>query len=330
MIWGKTQKVWKDYMASKNDPKLRGKVFYLGCLSSEERSWQSALHFQQNTEQMLFFNIEDPDTRYLTETQERYEIFKKEYTSLLPSREIQVKNTNLMISSGELKEIIEPYFAEIVVLDITSLPKRYFFPLIRFFLRDDRIKDLMVIYTSPGSYEITKNLADNYQDWELLPTFMDNGIFERDSHRPFYITGAGYMPMTFGNVIKAHRCRILFPFPAGLDSHFKSWDFVYTIFDGKNDDNKQHVNRHDVVPISVNDVSSAYDCIKRFVKEEEPNLPIFAPYGPKTFSLAMCLYAIKYDSPVYYTQPYAYYPEYSKGCGSSHMYALKMNGIFQF
>ncbi len=59
----------------------------------------------------------------------------------------------------------------------------------------------------------------------------------------------------------------------------------------------------------------------------------FAPFGPKTFSVAMCLYAIQKDSAVYYPQPTVYHPDYSIGIKNNepseavNAYWIKQGGI---
>lgn len=50
-----------------------------------------------------------------------------------------------------------------------------------------------------------------------------------------------------------------------------------------------------------------------------------APFGPKLMSVAICIFSVLTDSPVFYTQPTAYHPDYSLGvskiAGKREIYA---------
>ena len=54
---------------------------------------------------------------------------------------------------------------------------------------------------------------------------------------------------------------------------------------------------------------------------------ILVPFGPKTHTLGMALFAIKHSSGIYYSQPQAYNPEYTKGIGDSWGYIAKWEGV---
>ncbi len=58
-----------------------------------------------------------------------------------------------------------------------------------------------------------------------------------------------------------------------------------------------------------------WDTFERIVSltQKAAKPAIFAPFGPKTASVAMCLYATVMDAEVFYTQPEVYHPEYSSG-----------------
>jgi hypothetical protein len=74
-------------------------------------------------------------------------------------------------------------------------------------------------------------------------------------------------------------------------------------------------------------VPNVYDKISSLGKDKKV---IFAPYGPKTISLGMCLYASLNGSAVYYTQPTSYNPNYSDGCGKSYAYLIKLDGALLY
>lgn len=80
-----------------------------------------------------------------------------------------------------------------------------------------------------------------------------------------------------------------------------------------------------IVRLNTSDVSDVFNHILSITDNgREP--AIFAPYGPKPLSIAMALFSSLTNSPVYYTQPKKYNPEYSKGKGTVNAYVLKQNG----
>lgn len=78
-------------------------------------------------------------------------------------------------------------------------------------------------------------------------------------------------------------------------------------------------------------LSEAFDRILSLSNNQHRKLD-FAPFGPKTHSAAMCLYAIATDSRCAYSQPMIYNPDYSTGIRQSagkiaaYCYLVKSNG----
>ncbi len=70
-------------------------------------------------------------------------------------------------------------------------------------------------------------------------------------------------------------------------------------------------NDRQIVRVDAHDVSGCFDHISA-VAGENFERSVFTPFGPKSHSLAMCLFASKFDCDVYYSQPTHYYPDYSK------------------
>ena len=73
------------------------------------------------------------------------------------------------------------------------------------------------------------------------------------------------------------------------------------------------------------DTSEAFDRICDITNHGRHD-SILAPYGPKPISLAIALFAIQNGSPVYYTQPNYYSPEYSSGIKETYGYWIKKDG----
>ena len=122
---------------------------------------------------------------------------------------------------------------------------------------------------------------------------------------------------------------LLFPFPTPPDRIRKNWQFAKDLFPNPPSELRfQHVDG-----LNVPDV---FDVLSDIGSSGERQVTL-APYGPKPISLAMALYASRYDTgtnatAVYYTQPTAYNPDYSSGLKriggklGIHCYAIKRLG----
>ena len=79
-----------------------------------------------------------------------------------------------------------------------------------------------------------------------------------------------------------------------------------------------------IIRLDSNNMPDAFDFIHKETNGGNKNA-IFAPYGPKPMSLAMCIYATLAGSPVYYTQPMYYNPKYSTGDNDCFAYCITLN-----
>lgn len=321
MIWGELTTVWKHFLDS--DYAKQGDISYIGCLSTEERSLVVAKKIAPEAKKIKLFYIKDADSRYEMAVNKRIEKFSSVYKEIISCEKTSICEVPLFSSTDIIYNHTQAAKSSTVVLDISALPKRFFFLILKFLLEDraSTVRNIFVIYASPQQYYQELNLIGDYLDWNPLPLFDSDNPRETEHKQKFYITGAGYMPMSFRDKTKECRCCILFPFPADLDSHVRSWNFVYKILE-----DPRNTNEKDITPISVHDVPSALKRIRYYVSQYRQLTPILAPYGPKTFSLAMCLYALQHEIPIYYTQPTAYHPDYSQGYKNAYMYVIKLDG----
>jgi hypothetical protein len=207
-----------------------------------------------------------------------------------------------------------------IVIDISTFPKRFFFPLVKRLLNAG-LKNLIVTYTSPLQY-CKDELSGNPYPWDHLPLFMPVDYPERQID--VAIVSIGFMPFGLPGLLLSRYnstpVKFLFPFPPGPPSYQRTWDFVRKIeqsFNFKPTDK--------IIRLDANNMPEAFE----YIISETHNVTkraIFAPYGPKPMSLAMCIYATINDSSVYYTQPTHYHPHYSIGVGKTFAYALILGG----
>jgi hypothetical protein len=119
--------------------------------------------------------------------------------------------------------------------------------------------------------------------------------------------------------------KLLFPFPNAPESFQLTRQFLQSV-----EHNLRGANTY-VKHVNGMDVSDSFDHICS-LSENGARQVLLAPYGPKPTSLAMCIFATLKDSPVFYTQPRVYNPNYTHGVkvvnGQSHIYAycLRLEG----
>lgn len=218
-----------------------------------------------------------------------------------------------------------------IIIDLSTLPKRFFFPIIRRVLQETSGNTIVVTYTRPEKYDKEKPLAIDPEPWKVLPGFQRD--VEESTDKEVFIVGLGYEPLGLPQFLKEgriprDRVRLLFPFPANPTGYLRNWEFV------RNLDSEVGPYTHEPIRVNGYDVSAIFDIIRR-ESDNGNEATIFAPYGPKPMSLAMCLYASYYPerTSVFYTQPKSYNPNYSTGIRKidEHddilTYCIRINGM---
>jgi hypothetical protein len=212
------------------------------------------------------------------------------------------------------------------IIDISCLPKRFFFPCLHRLLNNPKIANLVATYTVPERYHDGR-LAEDHQPFAHLPLFGPREFPERPVG--VVIVGVGFVRLGLHELLQLYRERVdvraLLSFPPGQPGFARNWDFIRELEVG--------------VPgglgsptrIEGYDVPDIFDHIVEFTGRNSQQA-VFAPFGPKSMSLAMCLYARLANSSVYYTQPTVYHPEYSTGVKTinggpvSYAYCLRIDG----
>lgn len=210
-----------------------------------------------------------------------------------------------------------------VILDISCLPKRYFFPILKILVKSPKVHNLLLTYTKPEEYSNGK-LAKDPAEWKHLPGFMNTTIPE--PHAELAIVGVGFVPLGLSSLLtgkyKDAEVKLLFPYPPGPPNYQRNWGFVSEI-------NRKHPSRTDVSTMNrvhTLNLSDAFDQICALTNDGV-KYAILAPYGPKPISAAMALYSIAYEVPVVYTQPTSYAPDYSSGIKETYAYWIKKEGL---
>ena len=318
-----------------------GKFDLIGASASEERSnaVPELLYDRDKLRNASLLAINDQPSTYLVPSQKlrraNFDALRLRIPNLQEPFEL-----DLFSSLDELDDAFDqlsPKIGENVVLDISALPKRVFFYLIRRLDELVSIRNLIVTYSVPKSYETP--LHKNPAGWDSLPSF---GVSKSHEEKPMLVVAVGYHHLKLLELIQdrePQRVRLLMPFPSMPNGFKLNWDFVRNIreqFGESHGDQApfkpQHIRR--VNPYSA---SLAFDHLVGQTANHSGEI-ILAPFGPKPISLAMALFALAAEHngrsvSVGYTQPTSYNPNYSRGIKIDaegkpvvHSFVLKLAG----
>lgn len=295
----------------------------IGCLSFEDRCLGALLdlHQQDKLANVLYFKIVDPPSKDSKEIAAKLEDNTTKFHAIGRSKN-ELQQFGLLEPVGKVIEAINSIVTKSsgnIILDISTFPKRFFFPILKILLQQN-LNNLLIAYTNPQTY-CKDDLSGNPDTWSNLPLF--GNVTYPEPALDLAIVGVGFMPFGLPRLLEGKYSTIpvkfLFPFPPGPPNYQRTWEFMRKIelsFNLKETDK--------IIKLDSNNLSDAYDYISYECANGKKDV-VFAPYGPKPISLAMCLYATKYNSPVFYTQPHHYNPNYSSGIKSTFSYCIRLN-----
>lgn len=311
-------------------------AFLFGCLSPEDRSIAVG---------------EELDSLGISNTAEYVEILDSRDLALDPGHKkrnklaSQVAGSKMALSTMDLlcddDDILDLAESIVVkaaesagplVIDISSMPKRYFFPAIAHFMRSASVEDLVVTYAEAQQYSANQ-LAGNPQAGLPFAGFGQSTY--PDVRCEQIVVSAGFGNPGFADLFEQQfeagvRVLVLLPFPSDAPRYNRHWQFIRDLYGSSA---REHL---ELIPTPSQDVGLSVAKIRQLTGEgARPS--VFLPYGPKPTSLAMCLSAITLsNSPappsVLYAQPTSYAPDYSTGVATKggephiHCYAIKIGG----
>ena len=300
----------------------------IGCLSFEDRCLGTLidLHDHNKLEKVHYFEIIDPPSKDSKEIARKLNDNKIKFNHIGRLKN-EVQQFGLLEPVGKVIEAVNTVVSKTsgnIILDISTFPKRFFFPILKILLQT-KLTNLLISYTNPKSY-CKDDLSGNPDPWSNLPLF-GNAPYPEPT-LDLAIIGVGFMPFSLPKLLEGKYSTIpvkfLFPFPPGPPNYQRTWEFMRKIelsFNLKETDK--------IIKLDSNNLSDAYDYITYECEDGKKDV-IFAPYGPKPISLAMCLYAVKHNSPVFYTQPHYYNPHYSTGIKNTYCYCIQLNSKMLF
>jgi hypothetical protein len=297
--------------------KLPGRLWgMLGSLSTEDRCVATFAELHPGARAgSRFLRILDPDMPVTEPFAERHDEMR---AKLLEAGcpEDGIIDVPLLASIDSMRSELEAFLTqggEHLILDISTMPKHWFFPLAKFLTRHPNVTTLLVTYASAASYG--RALSSNPNPLRALPSFgSDDARLEHETA----IVGIGFEPLGLDELYAQHtiqKVRYIFPFPPGPPGFHRNWAFVRTL---ERSIRNREADQDDRWHIDMYDCPAVFDALLR-VTRDGTGTSVLAPYGPKTTSLAMCLFANAVDSaglpqaPVYYAQPKRYAIDYSSG-----------------
>jgi len=310
----------------------------LGCIATESRSCTSVANYKDFSSSFVLLKITDPQPLESEAVANAYDDSESQLDSI-PEDQKNVIESELMATLDDLEDYVELCVEKSpnVIIDITSFPKRWFFPFIQMLINDVRILNLVAVYTQGETYAAT--IAENPEPLRPLPGFITAD--ERSSHDHAFV-GVGFHDLGMLKLLgddSVKKLNLMFPFPPGPPGNKKNWKFVEQINrkiggDISSEEFSEPLSLHFLPAL---DASEAFTAMSNITRKGQLT-SIMAPYGPKPISLAMCMFAIAVDNagledvPVYYSQPQRYAVEYTKNALKSDdgleswAYALKLNG----
>jgi hypothetical protein len=306
----------------------------LGSVAAEPRAVEVAKELVSlgKLRSSQFLCIEDEPSEFQDNVRAACSQHQNELADIL-GRDLAIQNMALFSEVDELGgmyEEAETRISENVILDISALPKRFFFYLIRRLRDSAKVQNLLVAYTLPDKYG--KTLYKNPGGWMPLPSF---GIESSTTTAPMLVVAVGYHHLKLLDLIEERTpnpVRLLMPFPSIPPGFAQNWEFVRYV--------QEQVDfiARDIRRVDPFSVSLAFEHLHAQCLDHEDEL-LLAPFGPKPISLAMALYALWREDKglpvaVGYTQPTAYSDTYSSGVRRArngnaviHTYCIKQNGL---
>lgn len=295
----------------------------VGCLSAEERSVSVPLQLHaERVTRTWMLRVEDEPSKYSEQIEERVEQHRK----LLNTAKPEYSETTMLLAPHE--QIVRAFETALdgtgstvdLVLDISCLPKRYFFLMVKLGVREARIRNLIVAYAQPNPAGYTyADLAEDPEPVRAIPGY--GPVYEQSKT---LVVAVGFEALGLRTLIDDYRDEtrtigVLIPFPPGQPYSRRIWRVLQDVDVGSGQSTVYRVNALDAFGSLLQ--------IEKFVPTTgKDHPPTLAPYGPKPMSLGMCMYALKHDAQVLYTQPRVYHPNYTEGRGRTWGYCVKRDG----
>ena len=320
-----------DWLVSK-DQALSQNLLCLGALSFEERSVAVPVFANRIADSKIWLlRIDDPPSNHSTAIQAAL-VLRRDALAAQNVRYTEV-GADLLATDQEIADAFCATVADMprprgpvsLWLDISSMPKRYFFLVLKLALANSDIETVLVTYSqpAPGGY-VDAHLAEDPDDLRPLPGYTSIG------EPSTLVVAVGFeslgLPQFLDEYRDKHRRIVVFiPFPPGQPYAQRIWQTVQHLGLSTQGPDSHRVATLDAFE-TVRQLEAVFAVEQAKSAHPESVSVALAPYGPKPVSLGMCLFAIERDAAVFYTQPKCYHPAYTRGTGDSWAYLVKFRG----
>lgn len=296
-------------------PRLPGRAWsLLGVLSTEDRCSASLEVLGSTHSYCRFLRILDPAPSPKEDFDAAHARLRQVLKDLGAS-DSAMPDAPLLADVDLMRDELEAFLTQAtphIVLDITSMPKWWFFPFVRWLIEDGRVETLVATYSTAERYG--QQLSTDPLPLAPLPTF--NEPPDRTSNDEL-VVGIGFAPLSLREIYAADagKIRYLFPFPPGPPNFMRNWEFLRVL---ETEIENRSMGEEDRYFVHMYDCANVFDALKQWTANGTRTTAL-APFGPKTLSLAMCVFAIaaagggRPPVHVFYTQPRSYALDYSTG-----------------
>jgi len=241
--------------------------------------------------------------------------------SAIAQSQLSIRTEGILCREESLIEVSKATLSachENLMIDISAMPKRYFFPMLTLALESSRFSNIVVTYTTPERYG--DSLAEDPLPWNAFPMY--GATPPRGETEVKLLIGVGYQPLKLEGILEGFRSRVsnvelLLPFPSVHPGFVKNWEFILQVRRVLPGLPTSAIKR-----VATTNTPLAFDRIVAMANHGRIH-SVLAPFGPKPISLAMCLYGIacrQNGIPVEigYTQPQVYSDSYSSGVATAN------------
>ncbi len=304
----------------------------LGCLSPEERCVTvPTLLATKDCGQFRLIEVIDPLDAFPDHSGEAKRKIEAHRQRLEQSGvKFGLSQMNLLASEDALIDILALFEEETsvstAVLDITSLPKRYFCFFLKRMLLSPKWQNVVLTYTGAGIGGYPPgHIAEDPMICDHLPGYaarLSPEIGALVITVGFESLGVRSLIETYGE--KRRKMKLIMSFPPNGEFARRQWRTLREMLLG----DVEAVNLENLRVMPSWDAEDVYLTLERWL--EEVGTLSLAPFGAKPHTLGMALFAIKHDCGLFYSQPKSYNPNYSTGQGDSWAYVVKWQGICCF
>jgi hypothetical protein len=300
----------------------------LGCLSFEERCFSAPFALNHiNCAGMTLLEIVDPEDGH---PNFRSEILDKttRWANLLDNVGVRYvrRVADLLAEDDDLLVILSEVYraytdVDTLVLDISSMPKRFFCYFLRKLLEGQHFTNVIITCTAAGAPGYPEHkLAFDATTSDLLPGF----LAPPPPRGSTLVLAIGFEALNIPSVFQNYSdkkigSKIILSFPPNGRNCQRQWN---TIKELKID---PRILRDHTEVVAAWDAETVYELLCDW--DNGSDGLTMAPFGPKQHTLAMALFAICNDCGMFYSQPMSYHPDYTIGSGDIYAYVVNWDNV---